>query len=96
MSLLERWDELILFVRGKQTDYNIFRTPAGSRVLHDFAKFCRANQSCYDPEEFMRGVLTGRREVWLRIQQHLHLTDTELALIFSGRTLPPTPENPDA
>ncbi len=56
----------------------------GEKVLHDLAKFCRADQSTFHENSHLSDKLDGRREVWLRIQQHLNLTDEELWRIFSG------------
>ena len=91
MSLLEEWEKLVDFLRVRKRDYTLtFRKNlSGQAVLRDLAPFCRANTTCYHPEEFMRGVLTGRREVWLRIQHHLNMTEEELATLYSGRSLKP-------
>ena len=50
----------------------------GERVLHDLAKFCRANETTYHSDPRLEGILQGRREVWLRISQHMNLTQDEL------------------
>lgn len=47
-------------------------------VLKDLAKFCRANKSTFNTDPRAHAVLEGRREVWLRIEQHLHLTPEQL------------------
>jgi hypothetical protein len=47
-------------------------------VLKDLAAFCRAHESCFHPNENVANMLKGRREVWLRIQQYLNMTDQEL------------------
>jgi hypothetical protein len=47
-------------------------------VLTDLARFCRASESAFHPDERTHALLEGRREVWLRIQQHLNLTEEEL------------------
>ena len=48
------------------------------RVLRDLAKFCRAHESTYHKDPRVHAVLEGRREVFLRIQEHLQLTPDEL------------------
>jgi hypothetical protein len=61
--------------------YRIMFTPDGvhsRRVLADLAKFCRANESTFHPDPRVEARLDGRREVWLRISQHLNLTDEQL------------------
>lgn len=52
---------------------------AGDAVLADLATFCRADESCVVPGDRDRTyVLEGRREVYLRIQDHLRLTTEQL------------------
>lgn len=53
-------------------------------VLRDLAKFCRAHASTAHLDPHMAARLDGRREVWLRIQQHLQLTDDQLWKIYGG------------
>lgn len=78
------WDRIV----GRRQDYRaIFLTPGGDlnpravRVMGDLARFCRANQACivYGPngqiDPIASAVVQGRREVWLRIADHLHLSD---------------------
>lgn len=58
---------------------------AGSDAIMDLAKFCRAFDTCIvrgDRDQTL--VLEGRREVWLRIQQHLHLQPDELAALYKA------------
>jgi hypothetical protein len=51
-------------------------------VLEDLAKFCRAHESTFHAEERVAGRLDGRREVWLRIQQHLQLSEDALWKLY--------------
>lgn len=82
MNIVRRTME---FLRARQRDYNhALMTPAGQRVLRDLAKFCRANETCFDADPRLHAVLEGRREVWLRIQNHLHLSADELFTLQSG------------
>lgn len=48
----------------------VFATPAGKVVLQDLARFCRASRSTFDADPRVHALLEGRRECWLRIQQH--------------------------
>lgn len=59
-------------------------------VLVDLAKFCRAHSTVYTATERETWLLIGRNEVWLRIQQHLNLTDDELWALYGPRQLPTT------
>ena len=73
------------YLRERKASYQFaLSTPAGQDVLKDLAKFCRADQTCFDPDPRIHAALEGRREVWLRIQQHLNLTATELLALYSG------------
>jgi len=54
----------------------------GKFVLEDLAEFCRAHSSTYDPDPRLADRLDGRREVWLRLQQHLQLTDQQLWSLY--------------
>jgi hypothetical protein len=56
-------------------------------VLHDLAKFCRAHESTFHIEHSASDRLDGRREVWLRIQHHLQLTDQQLWDIYGNKSL---------
>lgn len=68
-----------LFVSRRADAYReIFRGPLGERVLVDLARFCRAQRSCFHEDPRVHAALEGRREVFLRIQHHLRLTDEEL------------------
>lgn len=76
------------YLRRRQIDYKLtFGNPAGSEVLVDLASFCRANESTFDADPRKAAMLDGRREVWLRIQQHLGLTNEQVFNLFSG--IPP-------
>lgn len=71
----------------KQSYANVFKTEDArfSRiVLEDLARFCRAERSAYDPDPRTHALLEGRREVWLRIADHLGLSDSELYEKFVG------------
>lgn len=79
------------FISRRRTAYvktflnNVF----GQEVLADLARFCRANESTFHPDARAHAVAEGRREVWLRIQRHLQLTDDQLWALYS----PPTQQH---
>jgi hypothetical protein len=56
-------------------------------VLADLAKFCRAHESTFHPTSAISDRLDGRREVWLRIQQHLNLSNDELWKLYGNTRL---------
>lgn len=61
--------------------------PANVLVLQDLAKFCRATESTFHPDARLAANLDGRREVFLRIQNHLGLTTEQLLSIYGGDPL---------
>lgn len=87
MSVLERAKE---WLRGRQAAYQRIFLDHGydtDLVLQDLAKFCRAHETTFHVEHSVSDHLDGRREVWLRIQQHLRLTDDELWKIYGNHSL---------
>ena len=79
MNIREELRSAFNYLSGRRVAYiNTFAGPVGRKVLADLARFCRANQTCFDPDPRIHGVMEGRREVWLRIQSHLNLSDEEL------------------
>jgi hypothetical protein len=85
------YDRVMSFLTQRRRAYKMaFGSPAGKEVLKDLATFCRARETCVVAE---RGhpvdrertlVLEGRREVFLRISQHMNLTEPELYALFGG------------
>jgi len=74
------WERIREFISGRKRGYQqCFNTPAGHSVLADLAPFCRAYATCFDPDPRVHAALEGRREVWLRIVEHLHIPPEELA-----------------
>ena len=51
-------------------------------MLTDLATFCRAHDTTFHVDERTHAMLEGRREVFLRIQRHLKLTEEELWSLF--------------
>lgn len=76
------------YISTRKRAYNLtfqIHQPANVEVLEDLAKFCRANETCVVPgDRDMSLILEGRREVWLRINQHLHLSAEQLLQLYSG------------
>jgi hypothetical protein len=48
-------------------------------ALADLKRFCHADTSCFDADPRVHAHREGRREVWLRIQSFLQLTDRQIA-----------------
>ncbi len=58
-----------------------------SEVLLDLAEFCRANETTFHVDARAAAMFEGRRQVWLRIQEHLFLTPAQLMDLFQGKPL---------
>ena len=54
----------------------------GEAVLKDLARFCRANRSTFNPDPYLAARLDGRRECWLRIMEHVNLTEEQLYKLY--------------
>jgi len=66
-------------LKARQTNYRAtFMSPTGEKVLVDLARFCRAHESTFHADPRVQAALEGRREVWLRIQEHLKLDPDKL------------------
>ena len=59
---------------------------AGSEAMKDLVKFCYANKSTAGPDPYLTATLNGRREVWLRICEHLHISEEELTVLYKAVT----------
>jgi hypothetical protein len=64
------------------------KNPSAKIVILDLAKFCRAHQSTFHEDSRIHAALEGRKEVWLRIQEHLNLTDEELMELHKVKYTP--------
>lgn len=85
MQLTEAYGRTLDFLRGRKRDYQLVfnpKNPADVRVLEDLARFCRANETCFHADPRLHAVAEGRREVFLRIQQHLNLTSEQLFQLY--------------
>lgn len=79
-------DKVKGFLFGRQRAYQTtFINPIGEQVLADLAKFCRAHETTFHPDPNVAHRLDGRREVWLRIQQHLNLSQEDLWHLYNGK-----------
>jgi len=84
-------NETIEYLRQRKAAYQMaFEGAHGERVLADLGKFCRAEATCFHEDPRIHAALEGRREVYLRIQQHLSLGAEELATLYGA--VVPKPE----
>ena len=86
MQVIDWWEQVRRVLMRRRHAYNVtFRAPLGEEVLRDLARFCRAHESTFHSDARAHAMAEGRREVWLRIQNHLNLTPDELWQLYSGR-----------
>ena len=87
-SLIEKaFDRAKSLLASRRHAYvRTFKNPVGNVVLKDLAKFCRAHESTGHADAMVAARLDGRREVWLRIQHNLQLSDTELWNLYGKKT----------
>lgn len=81
--------ETLAFLGLRKKSYqSIFGTAgaAGSDAMKDLAKFCFAAKTTADPNRDLSLIKQGRREVWLRICEHLNLQPEELATLYGAVT----------
>lgn len=67
-----------LLSRRRYAYQKTFQGPLAEEVLADLARFCRANKSTFNENDRAHVLAEGRREVWLRINQHLRLSEPDL------------------
>lgn len=86
MTREEMLSKLRTVLMGRRHHYRLtFLSPPGQKVLKDLARFCRANVSTFHEDARLHAVAEGRREVWLRIANHLNMTPDELWKLYSGQ-----------
>lgn len=78
MRLKDVVEKTRAFLKQRQLAYQrVFDGVAGEAVLRDLAKFCRAHETTFHTDPRVSAILQGRHEVWIRIQEHLKLTDEQ-------------------
>lgn len=60
-----------------------FGSGPGKEVLADLARFCHMRDAPWHPDTRGRDVLIGRQEVFHRIMQHLHMSESELYELYN-------------
>ncbi len=81
-----KWLRKVTAMGARKRVYQlVFAAPAVHDVMIDLARFCRANETCFHEDPRKHAVLEGRREVWLRIQNHLGLSPEQLMALYDSR-----------
>jgi hypothetical protein len=81
MTFSEAWEKGKLFLTSRTGAYRrrLGGMDVDSRmIMADLAMFCRANESTFHPDPRIAANYDGRREVFLRIAKHLHMTDEQI------------------
>ena len=75
-------------LRVRKRNYQlVFAQPGSTEVLEDLQRFCRGKASCWHPDPRIHAALEGRREVFLRIEQHLEHSPEELVDLYGATVL---------
>ncbi len=61
------------FLQRQRAYALVFDNEMGRQVLEDLCKFCRGKESTFNADPRVHAVLEGRREVWLRLRDHLDM-----------------------
>jgi hypothetical protein len=76
-----------LTIHRQRAYQNTFNNHEGKKVLADLRRFCRATTPTADVNnERITYLLEGRREVWLRIQAYLNLTEEDIYNLVEEHT----------
>ena len=89
MGATEAFNRAISFLWTRKRAYKLtFGSLSGQEVLMDLAPFCRAMETTVvfgDRDKML--IAEGRRQVFIRITQHLHLSAEELYALYDGRNI---------
>lgn len=84
--MIELVEKARRFLMRRRHNYRLaFLSPPGQEVLRDLAAFCRANETTFHADARLHAVAEGRREVWLRIANHLNMPPDELWALYTRR-----------
>lgn len=75
MKLFKKIEDILVL---KRTYRQVFSTPEGKRVLRDLATLCHAATTTFDTDPREEARREGKRQVWLRLQNMLHVQDADL------------------
>jgi hypothetical protein len=77
--------ETLDYLRERKAAYQIaFTGPHGERVMVDLRMFCSAEKTCFHADPRIHARLEGRRDVFLRIQEHLNYGLEDLAALYGA------------
>ncbi len=82
-NVIERARSMLM--RRKTAYKGTFESEYGKIVLQDLAIFCRGTTTTFDKDDRVHALLEGRREVLMRIAQHMNLSFEDLWVMYDGR-----------
>ena len=88
MSQKDLIEKTINFLKRRQRSYLVTFNKESvdtQNILKDLAKFCRADDSTYNIDSRAHARLEGRREVYLRIKDHVELSFEDLYEKYGGQ-----------
>ena len=74
-----------LLFRRRYAYQQTFRGPFGEEVLKDLAVYCFASMTTFQGDRDGALLAEGRRQVWLRMAEHLNMSPEELWKKYDGR-----------
>jgi len=85
-------EKTLNFLRRRKHAYQLtfgtrVHSPAQAIVLEDLAKFCRATEDTMSADPHKTAYLAGRRSVFLRLNQHLHMSPEELLFLYGSNSI---------
>lgn len=75
-------EQFILRQRAYRTTFNA-DSEADRIVMQDLSRFCRADESTFHQDPRIHAVLEGRREVFLRIMDHIGMNSEDLFIKYT-------------
>lgn len=70
-----------------------FGNYAGQEVLMDLTRYCHAVRPTWSDDARHHARLEGRREVFLRMTEHMHLSPEELLALYDRKNIKPTTDD---
>lgn len=87
-SFFGRWGRQYTAPDMSRAYRGLFQSQLGNDfVLPDLAEFCHAGEPSPEVSDlFIQGRAAGRRDVWLRIQNHLNMSEAQIQDLYMRAT----------
>ena len=80
-----RWFRIDHLSRAYNLTFN--QSKASQQVMKDLGDFCHGWDTTFDKDPHISSRLQGRREVFLRIMNHLHMPEEKLMALYLNRPI---------